>query len=119
MKNAIYAFLFLLILFFALSCSEGVSVVEHEPVIESLKASRTQVYTKEFVTLQAIVTDKDKGDKLVLKWSANGGKLTNESNNPTQWHAPDYEGTFTIRLHVSDGFFEVQDSLKIKVISHP
>ena len=117
MKRIYLVFILPVLLLSAVRCGESVKVVQHEPVIESITASRTLVYPKEFVTIVAKVTDKDKNDKLDFKWTATGGKLTNENNNPTQWHAPDSPGTFTITLSVFDGVFEVKDSIEIKVIA--
>jgi hypothetical protein len=100
-------------------CNEPVAVTLHVPVIHSLSVDRSQIYVQEFVTLQAEVTDQDKGDQLTFQWSATGGTFTNPANNPTQWHAPTIPDSYTLILIVSDGTFEVADSTTVKVLPRP
>ena len=100
-----------------ISCSDPVSETQHKPVINSITFDRSQIYVKEFITIQASVTDKD-NDPIKYTWTADVGDFTSKSNNPTQWHASTQAGTFTITLTVSDGTFSVAKSKQIKVVSH-
>ena len=102
-----------------MACSEPVSETKHEPVIKSVDVSRTRLYTGEFITVQADVRDEDKGDKLTYLWEATGGMFTNPNNNPTQWHAPGAADTYTITLKVSDGYFRVEKSRDVEVVTKP
>ncbi len=101
------------------SCSEPLSETKHVPEITSLSLSRTQVYEGEFIDVQATITDVDKSDKHTFLWSADAGRFTNAKNNPTQWHAPEQTGDFSITLQVSDGFFQVDSSTAVRVLAAP
>jgi hypothetical protein len=108
--------LFYLILLFV-CCSEPVSQPAHPPVIQSFSLSRHQLYTKEYIEVQAVVTDADKGDKLNFTWSSTGGVFANPNNLLTQWHSPESPGNFTIQFKASDGYFVVDTSSTVTVLS--
>ena len=97
-------------------CSEPVSEQAHSPVIRSFSLSRSQVYTREFIEVEAVVADADKGDKLSFQWSADAGTFANPGNVFTQWQAPADPGNVTLRFKVSDGFFVVDTSGTVKVL---
>jgi PKD repeat protein len=109
------AILFVGIILF--SCSDPVSKEQHKPVINSIAFDRSQIYVKEFITIQASVSDKD-DDPIKYTWTADGGDFTSTKNNPTQWHASAQAGTFTITLNASDGNLSTEKSKQIKVISN-
>ena len=123
-RNTVNSFLFdkrkrsivLLSGFFLLYCSDPVRLEQHKPIIHSISFDRSQIYIREFITIHAVVTEKD-NDVIQYTWMADGGMFTNAHNNPTQWHAPAQPGTFTITLTVSDGVFTVSDAKQIIVIS--
>ena len=110
-----YTLLLPVLLAVLFACSNPVAEKIYKPEINSISFDRSQIYVKEFITVQAGVTDKDK-DELSYNWTADGGTFTNPKNNPTQWHAGSTAGTFTITLTVSDGTFTVEKSKTIKVI---
>ncbi|MBN2001599.1 hypothetical protein JW935_28920 [candidate division KSB1 bacterium] len=107
---------FLPLLFF---CSEPLSETKHVPEITKFSLSRTQLFVREYIDVQASIKDVDKSDKHTFLWSADGGRFTNANNNPTQWHAPEQPGDFIISLQVSDGFFRVDTSATVKVLAAP
>jgi len=113
MRQILFFFMALLTL---INCSEPTRVLQHSPVIHSIAVDRSQVYPQEFVTVQAVVSDQDKTDRLTFHWTADGGTFTNFTNNPTQWHAPSSPATCTLKLTVSDGVFQVADSTTVKVV---
>jgi hypothetical protein len=98
-------------------CSEPVSQPAHAPVIQSFGLSRSQLYTREYIDVNAVVIDADKGDKLNFTWSATGGVFANPKNILTQWHAPAAPGRYTIQFKVSDGYFVADTSGMVTVLS--
>ena len=112
-----YLFILCPALWLCAACSEPISEKAHPPVIQSFALSRSQVYVKEYIEVQTVVKDLDKGDKLTYEWSADGGLFANPHNPYTQWHAPAQAGHFTIRLQVSDGFFIADTSAAVQVIA--
>ncbi len=74
------------------------------PVIRNLSLPKTTLTLGEEVMLICDASDPD-GDKLTFSWSASGGTFstTEGPQNLTNWEAPDFKGSFTLNVMVSDG----------------
>ena len=105
-----------IILLYLYSCDQPVEIVRHPPVIHAINLSRTIIYPKESIDIEADVTDEDQADKLSYLWQATSGHFVNQHSNPTQWYAPDQPDSCMISLTVNDGYFEVSKSTIIVVV---
>jgi hypothetical protein len=88
-------------------------VLNHAPVLNKATSSSTSVTIGERVTLEVTASDKD-NDFLTYHYEASAGTIIG-SGKKVDWQAPDYKGTFTISIWVSDG--EMESSKKTITIT--
>ena len=81
--------------------SSGCGLLNNDPVISSLEASKDWVAVSGSCEAHCVASDAD-GDSLTYTWSATGG--TCSGTGPiTTWTAPDETGTYVITVEVTDG----------------
>jgi hypothetical protein len=81
------------------SCN--IQVVNSPPVIASLTPSATELAPSDSCTVDCVASDPD-GDTLSYEWAVSGGAIAGSGSNVT-WEAPAAEGTYNVRVTVSDG----------------
>jgi len=104
MKKIISFFLISTFVIFS-SCSEDkpTEPTNNAPKIQSITASPSPIKVNETTSLTCVATDSD-GDNLTYSWSSDNGTFPNgTSGSSTTWRAPSGEGTFNIKVIVSDG----------------
>jgi len=74
--------------------------VNHPPIIESLTAKPLRVKKANTSVIECIASDPD-GDELTYRWEATGGNISDGGPIIT-WTAPGIEGSYTIRVIVTD-----------------
>ena len=90
------------------------NIVNHPPVITSVKAERDVILFSESCQIECVALDENV-DELSYEWLASKGEI--DGNGPTViWIAPEIEGIFRITVRVTDGKGgEVTDSTTITV----
>jgi len=74
----------------------------HYPVIDGIGADADWVRPGESCVIRCVADDVD-GDPLQYRWEADCGSIESSTSTAT-WTAPEFEGTCTIRVYVSDGY---------------
>jgi hypothetical protein len=85
-----------------ISITANVTVANRNPVISSLTANPTSVYTGETSTITCTATDPDGDTPLTYAWTKTGGTISGSGSSVT-YTAPNTAGTYTITVTVSDG----------------
>jgi len=93
--------LLLLLLFNGSVCKSPTKVVNHNPEIQNLIASKRVVEFNEQVSFVAVLFDED-GDSLSTDWMSYGGFFSFTSLDSAIWNAPDTAGISVIYLKVKD-----------------
>ena len=75
--------------------------INSPPVIERLSADAISVRTGDSITIECFASDPD-GDGLSYLWSGDEGSISDEGS-VVVWAAPDYPGSTTVMVTVSDG----------------
>lgn len=110
-----YLLILLAVLALVAACSNPTEIVRHEPEIHAISLERTIVFVAETVGVSASVSDADKQDTITFHWSADAGSFVSETNNPTQWRAPNSAGEYSLTLVITDGYYEAAKSAEITV----
>jgi len=87
------------------SCSKDkpTEPTNNAPNIQSFTASPSPIKVNETTSLTCVATDLD-GDSLTYYWSSDNGTFPNGTSGfSTTWRAPSKEGTYNIKVIVSDG----------------
>ena len=79
----------------------GCASANHPPSITSLKAGHNIVTPSGSCQVECIASDPD-GDELSYEWSAGDGNIGGTGPTVT-WSAPNSEGTYTLRVKITDG----------------
>jgi len=77
------------------------AVVNHTPTITSLMANDDKLTLADKCHIECNAEDPD-GDSLSYRWSASGGDISGSGASVT-WDAPEEEGSYEVRVTVSDG----------------
>lgn len=77
------------------------ALVNHTPTITSLMANDDQLTLADKCHIECKAEDTD-GDSLSYRWSASGGDISG-SGSSVIWDAPEEEGSYEVRVTVSDG----------------
>ena len=103
-----------------LGCSEDSDTssptqpLNHAPIIHSVSASPNELPHYGSTTLTCIATDEDR-DSLTYIWGAREGSLSG-SGAEVEWHAPEDQGSYWIRVTVSDRAAIASDSVRVSVM---
>ncbi|RUM90906.1 MAG: hypothetical protein DSZ26_01725 [Thermovibrio sp.] len=94
------------------TASAGFEAVKNKcPVIKNLLMSKRTVIPGETLTLIADAEDTD-NDVLTYNWLIGNEEVTGKT---VQWTAPNEEGTYDVKLTVSDGICSVEKTAKVTV----
>ncbi len=106
-------FLLLLFLIFTIKCSEKQDPINDPPVISGVSADPQSILINEQSSLSCNAVDDE---ELSYNWDSNDGLFPNgKVGNVIQWQAPNATGEFNILVTVSDGEYQVIDSVQIIV----
>ncbi len=72
------------------------------PRIDALAISSTTPAPAEAVALRVVAHTPNSDRPLRYEWSADGGGFANSSESATTWTAPEIDGTYHLRVRVSD-----------------
>ena len=85
-----------------LTCGVVEKLANRDPIIKNVIANPDQIGTQDTTTLSVEAEDPD-DDVLSFQWeSPSGGQFVSNFGEEVQWIAPDFSGTFEIKVKVSD-----------------
>lgn len=127
--NKIWFILIMLTCLSLVVCGVVEKLANRDPIIKNVTADPDQIGTQDTTTLEVEAEDPDE-DVLAYQWeSPGGGQFVSKFGQRVQWIAPDFSGTFEIKVTVSDenggkatGKVEVKvkgDESPIVVITQP
>ncbi len=94
----------LIVLVVAIVIACGCGLVNHSPVINSLKAAKTLVLPSETVNIECNATSIA-GGNLTYNWSASGGVMRPRASGESGgWTAPGEPGNYTVTVNVTDEY---------------